>query len=92
LKIQKVKRNGERDAVRFRVVAPIVIQLTADVDFFRLSARAIDFQLRVVPPGFIGIFLYRAGDRHVLRCDFAREIHAEEVSFLVGKRVAVVLI
>ncbi len=36
-------RHGQCDAVRLSVETPFVNQLIADADFFRLSARAIDF-------------------------------------------------
>src|SRR4029077_20457617 len=60
-------RHGERDAMRLSVEPPIVNQLIADADFFRLSTRAIYLKSRAVPPRLVGIFLYAAGNRHRVR-------------------------
>ena len=71
---------------------PFVDGVVADADFFWFRGDAEDGHVGAGPPGLKDPVRGAAPDRDGVGRHFAGILHAEEFAFLVGERVAVVLI
>src|SRR5437773_2611386 len=85
-------RYGERNGVGEAVIAPFAGNLFANANFFWLGGGAEQLYFRALPPRLICILFDVACHGHRANRNLAGIVDAQNLAFLVGERMPVVLI